>query len=153
MPVQREKECRNKDCIQRNSYKISRNIYEKAMAWYPGDETIITESGNGFYIYGKTQEGKINSEISFLQIDAETVLIIMKKPMKEKALTDGGLRVLNHLNCGKHLLTHQVDINSRVYKCRCIVSSKRLEEEFTDIMQYLEAESKKAERLLAMECK
>lgn len=125
-------------------------IVPKLKNRYPKWIFEVNEKEHLIYLYNDASPQK---EISFMQADGENVLIMVKSLLKKKELTNGGLRVLNHLNCNLYFLTHQIDIEKRIYKCRCIISKNTLQNEFEDVINYLEGEHQKGRMLLEMECR
>lgn len=92
-------------------------------------------------------------EIMFIETEGDNILIVIKSLLQKKELTDGGLRVLNHLNCNLYFLTHQIDIENRIYKCRLIISKDTLQKQFETVITYLDGEHQKGKMLLDMECR
>ena len=92
-------------------------------------------------------------EIMFVETEGDNILIVIKSLLQKKELTDGGLRVLNHLNCNLYFLTHQIDIENRIYKCRLIISKDTLQKQFETVITYLDGEHQKGKMLLDMECR
>ena len=115
-------------------------ITQKLKQRYPGWIYKVNEKEHLIYLYNDVSPQK---EISFIQVDDRNVLIMVKSLLRKKELTDGGLRVLNHLNCNLYFLTHQIDIEKRIYKCRCIISINALQKNFEDVINYLDGEHQK----------
>lgn len=92
-------------------------------------------------------------EIMLVETEGDNILIVIKSLLQKKELTDGGLRVLNHLNCNLYFLTHQIDIENRIYKCRLLISKDILQKQFKTVITYLDGEHQKGRILLDMECR
>lgn len=149
MSVQPEwNETSNESC----HYAIPDRVAEAITARYCGMEIKKSEDGDTIFVYEYDGKGIIR-EVAFFQIEEEVVLVIVRCTMKRNELTEGGLRVLNNLNNDKYLITHTLDISTRVYKCRCVVPGCYMRERFCEVMDYIEAEYTKAQCLLSMECR
>lgn len=109
------------------------------------------EDKKAIFLYNDFSAPK--KEITFIETEGDNILIVIKSLLQKKELTDGGLRVLNHLNCGLYFMTHQIDIENRIYKCRFIISKDALQNQFETAITYLEGEHQKGKMLLDMECR
>ena len=135
--------------------EFSESVTEQIKQYFQDHYRLDIDKDN-IYAYQEA-EGKnskrIQKEISFHLPEENLVLIQVKELLKNKEFTDGGLRVLNHLNCNAYFLTHQYNTMDRIYTCRCVVSKTILEKELESIMEYMEKEQSKAKILLEMECR
>lgn len=134
-----------------NVHMITDIVFSFIQDKYKGKRIKNDEEHTYVYIYETDDKKDMDKEIAFISTDRRIILIVMKGILKEKELTDGCLRVLNHLNCGRYFLTHQIDTSRRVYKCRCLVSQETLQDRFDEVMLYVEKEYTKARLLLSME--
>lgn len=125
-------------------------IMSKLQKRYAEWDCHANEEKRILYLSSKTSPQK---EIFLIEIEEGIILIMVKSRLKKRELTDGGIRVLNHLNCKRYYLTHQVDVERRLYKCRCIIPKNLLEEQFEQTISYIEGEHRKGKMLLEMECK
>ena len=125
-------------------------LREKLQKRYDGWLIKSKREDRAIYLYAAASSPK--KEIAFIEIN-QNIIIIIKSLLKKRELTDSGLRVLNHLNCGLYFLTHQMEIETRVYKCRCIIEKETLLNDFDKVIAYVEGEHQKGRILLEMECR
>jgi len=120
---------------------------------FPSFDVQKTDAGNAVFAYKRNKQRNVEEEYAIIRVDEGLALIVMNKNMAGKELTENALRILNHMNCTRFLVSHEVNVRKRIYQCKCTIPLYKLTEDFDSSIKFVQQEYEKAKCLLHLECK